>query len=150
MLAPLLFALTQYYRVEGFKKTLQYLVENESSGVYSLTIGSTDIEYLSLSFSLTDVVVSKTDYGQQDGVTEVAIHQIKVSFGSPRSLWSGGPLKIRELSITEPVASISLGAEADSDTSKDPVNIAHEIAQFTPAIVSLFNQFDSFSFLFLS
>ena len=144
ILFPIIAGFLQYSRVQGFKEALGYLVTSGTNGTYELSIGETDMNLWQLSFSLNDIVVSKTNPLDSSGIVAVKSKQFKVTLGSLFSSISKKQFDIKELSISEPVAIVGLN-DRQSETTTDaqePVNIAHEIAQFYPGIVSLLNQFN--------
>ena len=142
LILPIIAGVVQYFRVQGFKNTLETLVTEQSNGAYELTIGKTEIQFLDLSFSLKDIAVSKVSQSDSSGVLQVKSDQLLVDIGSPFSMLSTKQFKIDELSITEPIAIVGLSNKKEKKAKRDPVNIAHEIAQFAPALESLLNQFD--------
>jgi hypothetical protein len=142
LLAPVILGASQYFRVQGFKKALISLVNIETNGDYSLYIRDTDIEYWELSFSLNDIALIKSDTTQRSGILEVRSKQLNVRFGTLASIWAGDQYEIKELSISEPVATVKLEEKQQNDSEDDPVNIGHEVAQFLPGIKSILDNFD--------
>ena len=144
LLFPVLAIGLQYIRIQGFKKSLIALVEIQTKGAYVLSIRATDIQYLRRSFSLNDIVISKKDPGDSLGVLEVKIPQLTVTMGSLFSMLISEQFNIQELSITEPIAKIGLKEKKQRKKNNlgEHVNVAHQIAQFYPAVTSILSEFD--------
>jgi len=144
LLIPAFTIALEYYRILGFKETLVSLVKTETDGKYRLSIGATDVDFWKLSFSLNDILVTKVDPSDSTGILEVKSKQLTVALGSLFSVYTSDQFKIQKLTITEPIAKVGLKdkEQLKQENLREPVNLAHEIAQFYPAVESLLSQFD--------
>jgi len=149
LLIPAFTIALEYYRILGFKETLVSLVKTETDGKYRLSIGATDVDFWKLSFSLNDILVTKVDPSDSTGILEVKSKQLTVALGSLFSVYTSDQFKIQKLTITEPIAKVGLKdkEQLKQENLREPVNLAHEIAQFYPAVESLLSQFSSMSLL---
>ena len=137
------FLLIQYSHVQLFKEALEELVEQGTGGRYQLEIGATTNHYFDFSFSFRDIHIVSSDTSKS-GIMEVMIPNLRVEIGSLIKMFSSRQFRIKRFEVDEPIAIIGLSAaeRPRERLHNERVNLAHQIAQFYPAVKTVLEQFD--------
>jgi len=131
-----------YLKVHGFNQALTDLVNSTSNGKLALEIGETDINSFDLDFRLADVVIRKASPDAETDLESMQIPFIQVNLGSFWGVFTGGQFKLEQFTIAEPLAELSPKKQEEAGKNVQPVNIAHEIAIFYPAVKAILDRFN--------
>ncbi|HEX6223481.1 MAG TPA: hypothetical protein VFZ52_03680 [Chryseolinea sp.] len=129
-----------YVKLRGFREALEELVESESSGEYSLTIGKSAIDITDLSFTFHDLAIQRNKAAVRKGIRVVKIPYLQIQFGSATEMLALKRFDIERFVMNEPI--IEADAPGRALSRGDDIILAQQIVQLYPAIQSLLGRFD--------
>lgn len=128
-----------YFKLYGFKRALEDLVDSRTEGQYRLVIGSSSVSFSALSFSFRELSVQRNPNLPAKGIKGVNIPSMHVRFGSLPSMMALEKFRIKTLTVDEPEIIIDVPPRREQAAR---VDLTQQVVKLYPAIESLLDRFD--------
>jgi hypothetical protein len=128
-----------YFKLYGFKRALEDLVDSQTQGQYVLVINKSSVNFSALTFSFEKLSIQRNDTVQAKGIRAVNIPSMHVRFGSLPSMFALEKFRIKALTMDEPEIVIDVPAKRETSTR---VDLTQQIVKLYPAVESLLSHFD--------
>ena len=128
-----------YFKLYGFKRALEDLVDSQTHGEYVLIIDKSSVDFSALSFSFKKLSIQRNPTAPSKGIHAVNIPSMHVRFGSLPSMLALEKFHIKTLTMDEPEIVIDVPAKREQSAR---VDLTQQIVRLYPAVESLLSRFD--------
>jgi hypothetical protein len=128
-----------YFKLYGFKRALEDLVDSQTHGEYTLVIDKSSVDFSALSFSFKTLSIQRNPGLPATGIHAVNIPSMNVRFGSLMSMLAFERFHIKSLTMDEPEIVVDVPPKREGSMR---VDLTQQIVKLYPPVESLLSHFD--------